>query len=77
MSKEKDCHKCEVFVDGQWKEFDGHGTDTESSREWYSKNFKPFALGSLPLRYNGVVNKNSDENSIFYILCFDSSPSVR
>lgn len=58
---------CEVFVDGQWQRFDGHGTDTKSSSEFYSRVFKPFAQGSLPLRYNGFVNKNSSEDSIFYI----------
>lgn len=57
---------CEVFVNGVWESFDGHGVDTDSSREWYSKNFVPFAQGSFPLRYNGVVNSPSAENSIFY-----------
>jgi hypothetical protein len=39
---------CEVFVNGVWESFDGHGVDTDSSREWYSKNFVPFAQGSFP-----------------------------
>ena len=58
---------CEVFVGSYWRPFDARGGNTEESRQFYSKFFKPFAQGSLPLRYNGVVNKNSSEDSIFYI----------
>ena len=58
---------CEVFVNDEWQQFDGHGTDIESSLDWYSKNYESFASGSLPLRYNGVVaKKDSSPNSIFY-----------
>jgi hypothetical protein len=56
---------CEVFVDGQWQQFDGHGVDTESSRKFY-KYLEEFASGSLPLRYNGHQQKDSTPDSIFY-----------
>jgi hypothetical protein len=58
---------CEVFVDDEWQKFDGHGTTTEKSIEFYSIAYEPFASGSFPLRYNGVVAKNdSNPDSIFY-----------
>jgi hypothetical protein len=58
-------YKCEVFIDGKWQEFDGHGEDTEESRNFYHY-LEEFASGSLPLRYNGYQQKDSLPNSVFY-----------
>jgi hypothetical protein len=57
--------KREVFVDGKWQEFDGHGENTKESREFYHY-LEEFASGSLPLRYNGHQQKDSTPDSIFY-----------
>lgn len=57
---------CEVFIDGEWQIFDAQGADTEKSRQVYAKAFKPFAKGSFPVRYNGVVNNNSSSDTVFY-----------
>lgn len=57
--------KREIFFSGGWVVFDACGDDTASSREFY-KHMDVIAQGSFPLRYNGVVNPNSEENEIFY-----------
>ena len=66
LAHEQPKSKTEVLVDDKWVQYDGHGTDTEKSREYY-KFMTPIAEGSLPTRYNGIVAKeDSDENSVFY-----------
>ncbi len=57
--------KREIFFAGGWVVFDACGDGSASSREFY-KHMDVIAQGSFPLRFNGVINSNSDENEIFY-----------
>ena len=59
--------KCEVLIDDQWQLYDGHGRDTEISREWYANTCVSFAQGAYSTRVNGVVQSGlSSPDSIFY-----------
>ena len=57
--------KREIFINDHWVKFDSYGDNTKESREFYSK-MTIVGSGSVPIRYNGVVNPNSPENSVFY-----------
>ena len=57
--------KREIFINDHWVKFNCYGSDTEESREFYSK-MTIVGSGSLPVRYNGVVSTKSPTNAVFY-----------
>jgi len=57
---------CKILVNGQWLVYNGHGKDTEASRDWYSTNFTEFARGAYPTKYNNISQGLSSADSIFY-----------
>ena len=57
--------RCKVLINGQWVTYDGHGTDTERSHDYYS-NFVEIARGAYQTKCNDILQGLSNADSIFY-----------
>ena len=57
---------CQVLINNQWHVYNGHGIDTEASRDWYSTNFTEFARGAYQTKCNDTLQGLSSTDSIFY-----------